>query len=236
MPKKSQNNKNTKRWFAAASGWGLDLEMGSGETTHKVKRSIQALAPDTKIYENNSAITAANFLHNTIYTTNILYNITQGTADSNRIGDRVHIKHASLKFLIDTGLGDNLIAPCYVRFMLVASTKQSSATAFTAGLGSTDLFYTNSGVQANARINPHLAKVMCDEIVYINSTVAAASGLGYGHIECPVNSFFEYQPSAGYGQAANLYLIAIPYTSGGTTGTTKVGTFNWSSAVAFSDK
>jgi hypothetical protein len=234
-PRAVASARHNKRWFVAASGWGLDLAMGSGETTTKNKRSLATLPPNSHIFDSNGTIAAANFTHNTIYTTNPLFSITQGTGDSNRLGDTIHLDRISLVCQVDTSTATTVSAPVKFRMMLVVITNQYSPTAFTSGVGSTDVFFTTSTGLIVSRPNPRLCKVLCDEIVVAQPMTVAGAALGYGHIDCKIDMPFEFRTGSNYGTTANMYLLLIPNIAGGTSGTTLCGTLSFDYLVSFRD-
>jgi hypothetical protein len=232
---KSKQDSKMKRWFVGASGWGISLEAGSGDNSSKIKRSMINSKPDTRILVVNGTVAAAGFTHNTLITSNPLYLISQGTGDSNRIGDTIHVDSISLKLLFDTATATIGAAGIKTRVMLIACTAQYAVTAFTSGVGSTDMFYASSTNLLTTRLNPRLCKVLCDEIIDVKPTVANIGALGYGHIECKVDAPFEFRTGTNYGTAANLYLVMVPYVVSGTSGVTTCGAFGFDYAVSYRD-
>jgi hypothetical protein len=192
-------------------------------------------ASDTRSYTTNGTVAASGVTHNTIYTANVLNGISQGTGDGNRIGDSIHIDHITLNCLLDTATGSSNVVPVKLRVMLLACTAQYTQASFGSGLGSSDLFYATSTNLLISRLNPRLCKLLCDEIIHIQPTVAAVGTVGYGHINCKVDAPFEFRTGTQYGTAANLYLVTIPYVVGGTSGTTQAGAFAYDYAVTFRD-
>jgi hypothetical protein len=235
MGNNKQNSKMSKRWFVGASGWGISLEAGSGDNSNKTKRSTINSRPDTRILVSNGTVATAGFTHNTLITANPLYLISQGTADNQRIGDTIHLDTISLKLLFDTATATVGSAGVKCRVMLVACTAQYAVTAFTSGVGSTDMFYATSTNLVVTRLNPRLCKVLCDEIIDTKPTVSSVGALGYGHIECKVDAPFEFRTGSNYGTAANLYLVMVPYVVSGTSGTTTCGAFGYDYAVSYRD-
>jgi hypothetical protein len=233
---KQKKSSKSRRWFVAASGWGLNLDVGSGEKSSKTRRSEFSQKDTAAFYTLTNNIAAGNFLQNTIYTHNIAGSIVQGTADSNRVGDYIHIDTVSLKFLLDTSTATNPSFSFVMRTMLIAITTQYNATGFVAGVGSTDLFYSSTPPLTVARVNPKLCKVLCDDLIYIRPRINATSDVAIQHVECRLNQPFEYRTGAIYGTAANLYLLMIPYQAGGTSGVTQCGQFSYDINVSFEEK
>jgi len=225
-----------KRWFVAASGWGLSLDAGSDNPqTRQQKREIP-IPMDSKMYNDGSIVANTSFLHNTVYTANPLNGIVYSNLDNGRVGDFIHIKQMSLKFSLDTASNTTVSTPIIVRCMLVVVTDESTQAAFGSGIGSTSVFsqYTTSQLIA-ARVDPKLCKVLCDYLAYVTPT-STSSGFQVHHVECPVNSDFEFRTNTQTGTAANLYWLLIPSISGGTTGTTKVANLNYDYATVYTDR
>jgi len=230
MPKRQKS----KRWFAAASGWGLDFSLGSGDpkgSLSKVKRMLP-LPSDAKITTVGYAPVTQK--HNTIYTHNLMYPITQGTAVYNRIGDSLMIRAISVRVQVDNQTADSVTQGFQYRILVVATAAQDSSLGFSTGsIGSTNLFYTNVGGLIVAQIDPHLCKVICDQIYTYYSR--PAPGVDFFQMDCVLGMPFEFQPGTNYGQAANLYALVIPYVTGGTVGTTIVAKMASQVSVTFSD-
>jgi len=241
MARKTQKQrKNTsgksKRWFVAASGWGLNLDVGSGEKSSKTRRSEMPQLPTAAFYTLANNVAAGNFLQNTIYTHNVAGAIVQGTADANRVGDYVHLDTISLKFLLDTTTATNPSFSFMVRTMLVAITNQYAGVGFVAGVGSTDIFYSSTPPLVLGRVNPKLCKVLCDNLTHIKPRINATADVQVEHIECRLRQPFEYRTGTIYGTASNLYLLVIPYQAGGTSGVTQCGNFSYDICTSFEEK
>jgi len=239
MKKNNKNNNRpkqtmSKRWFVGVSGWGLTLNAGSGIHDQGLKKRQIPISIDSKVYFSGGIVTAANFLHNTIYTCNLTAPISQGPSDQNRIGDFINIESAALHLRFETANATVVTATVNVRVMLVASTFQSATANFTSGLGSTNLFLAASGGQINQFIDPKLCKTLCDEIYTLRPCVTTGSST-FTHTECVVKAPFEYQTNKVYGTAANLYWVVIPDCTGGSTGVTLCGALTWDQAITFRD-
>lgn len=235
-PKASLN----RRWFANMSGWGLQLSLGSGDASAgKTKRSI-GISPDGRLYVKQSNVAVANFLHNTIYTHNVMLGIAQGTTQSTRLGNEVFVKNIQCSFWVDTFGAVAGMSGISLRIMLVALTQQYTAVDFTSGVGSSDMFFGSATLLTVARPDPRLCRVLCDDVVHIQPSVPTGVGangvLKAFSFGCAVNQPFEYRAGTNFGSAANLYLIAIPCVSGGVNGTTTVAAFGADTVVSFTSK
>jgi len=242
MPTKSSKQKRSlpsnraqKRWFVGFSGWGLDLNAGSGDPSTKTKRDAMPLSTESKIISNETSVLAASFLHNTIYTCGVNYSIVEGTDFFNRLGTHIHLEATTLNYTIDTSYAVAPNNPVLMRVMLVANTYQSAQIAFGSGLGSSNLFYSFSD-GLSAIVDPTICKVLVDEVIKVQPTITAAGGVVTGSFLYKTNSQFEYRSSTNYGTAANLYWLVIPYVAHGTNGVTTCGNINFNVTTAFKDK
>lgn len=224
------SNSKSKRWFAEASGWGLSLSLGSGTDKPKGKRSLNT-SPNSQFYVQSQSNTPANFLHNTLYTANVMSPIIQGTGSNQRIGNNVYVRAVHGTFSFDTAGSTNPASELKVRIMLLASTVQSTASTFNSGLGSTQIFFnTSSGNLTTSRPDPRVCKIICDEIITVTPSVTTAAlsgclgGLQVTNVGCVLDQEFQYREGTVFGTAANLYWVVLPFTSGGVTGTTTCAT------------
>jgi hypothetical protein len=203
-----------RRWFANMSGWGVSLQLGSGEPT-KGKRSL-AVSPESKFFASNLSITGA--LHNTLYSYNPLSVITQGTGANQRIGAGIKLKGISFKFCVETGGGPTTAW----RVLLVASTYQGGLPNFGSVLNSGHLFYATTGLSfVNAHVDSRIAKVVCDEVIRLEPNGGSAVNCGF--IDCVLDFPFEYQTTSSYGVNSNLYLVVVPHLPLGTNGVSNCG-------------
>jgi hypothetical protein len=234
-PKQSKKGggKLQRRWFASATGWGFHLSLGSGseqQVKSKAKREIEVSDKSQLSFST----TTVSPTHNTLYSFNPLYSISSSAASGGRIGDRIFVENVSIRNLIsnasaaDTGNGKSF------RFLLVASTAQSNNTTWsTANVNAANFFRQDTSDQLLSVPDPQLCRVLCDEVVTLQATIASQQIQYYHHMDCAVNEWFEYQPGTGLGIAANLYWIVIAEEYGTTTGTTVIGTTTTSSLVAY---
>lgn len=229
-----------RRWFATASGWGLQLSLGSGDASpNKSKRSV-AISDDGRYYVRQFNVAVANFTHNTIYTHNLMSGVAQGTTQATRLGNEVLVKNISCSFSVDTAGAAFPLSGIAIRFMIVALTQQYTAVDLTSGVGSSDMFTGSTVLLSIARPDPRLCRVICDDVVHVQPTVSTTTGYsGVVHtfsLGCAVNQPFEYRAATSFGTAANLYLLAIPVTSNGANGTTTVCSISGDVVVSFTSK
>jgi len=239
VSKSSSAGKRERRWFVNATGWGFELAVGSGSTQatgSKARRSL-VMAPDTKLASQIQFINSAT--HGTQYWFNALGSITQGVTGLTRLGDRIFLENLSLRLLVSNGPS---ITPqnCFsYRVMLVASTAQFVTTPFTSGsFTQANVFNAPlpTGNYSCGVPDPRLCRVLCDEMFTLNPSTTAGFVQHYLHMDCVVNSWFEFQASLQVGVAANLFWVFLPEVYGGTVGATVVLSCSGTSAVTFRDE
>jgi len=171
--------------------------------------------------------------HNTIYTANVTSVPVQGTSNKTRIGDKIHIQHLDLSISINSSSA----AGAYTwRVMVVWSGEEFNPAGLGSGLGFTGLFLPNTGsnVVPLAIVNPKAVTVLLDEVVDINSIVAATKDVVSIKRRIHIGQDFLYDKTAAvYGKTKNLYFVAIPYVVGGTSGVTNCGDINPSFDMVF---
>jgi len=217
--------------FVGVSGWGLAHHSTPNFVKWGNEPRVQTTVPaDTKFYNIPTTVAAAANTANTLYTQNVLAGIAQGTADTNRLGDFVHIENISLSFTFDTTGGTAGTQGVSMRVMLVSSTVQSAVGNFTAGLTAAQVFFGGSAL-VNAIPDTKRVHVFADKIYDFFSTTTADFVPGYLH--CRINKPFEYQTGLTYGTAANLYLLII---SSGAGAPAAIGALNLQTLVSFRDQ
>jgi len=232
MPKKKMG----KRWFVAASGWGLNMSAGSSDGNQLKKRDFQYANGDVNIKTNNFAISGASYTHNTIYTFNPLAQITQGDGEASRNGAAIGLKTMSMRGVMSNDASTNTNNTKNLRVLLLASSVQSDPGAtLGSGLGATDIFY-NTTFPALYTPNMRLVKVLCDQVVELQPTIGTAIVSKYFEANCAIDQTFEFRTDASkYGTSANLYWVVLPYQDAGVSGTTQMGSLTCEFVTVFTD-
>jgi len=188
-----------------------------------------------KLYDNTPAkhsITADNAssitggLHNTIYTLNLSAVITQGTADNQRVGDSVQLMAVKLNGLISSNA--LITASCQWRIIVGWSGEEYNLPSqFTvAGLSITELFQPGSGAiwRNTGIINPKAFTVLDDRIWTLNNSISNVADIEEVAYTVQINANLPYQSGGSvYGKTRSLYVVAIPCSLGGVSGTTNSG-------------
>lgn len=201
-------------------------------TTQVVQKAILGMANTYHNTQNDSTLGGA-MLHNNIYTNNLTAQISAGTGNTNRQGDGLFLKGIRVKGNFFT----NATASAYqYRVMVVMSGEEYDfGVGFGTGLTTTELFLpTGTTIRTSSIVNPKAVTVLYDELIDINSQVAAARDIGSCQFYVPLNRKFVYQ-SAGsvYGKTKNIYLVTMGYVIGGTTGVTNVGDQSFNTDMVF---
>lgn len=225
---RAPRRRNRKRWYVAAKTPFGNFAAGNGKRAFK--RAVQEVA-EAKVlptYITNNSLT-----HSIIKTWNITAQITQGTGNINRIGDKILIHKFMAKLIFDIDCGN---LPSYTneascRIMVVEMDAEYLGTVnavLGSGVGSSDVFY-NTTVPQWSSIDYRKVKVWCDKTYNFVGQTATSAGLSpsafYGKREfaCTLNKNYTYKGSnAAFGKDKNIYLLVIPFTKGGTSGVTAV--------------
>lgn len=161
--------------------------------------------------------------HNTIYTANITGVITQGTTNASRIGDKIHLND----LVISMAVASAAAAGAYLwRVMVLWSGEEYNPTGIAAGLTQSEVFLPNSGTNLYALgiTNPKAVTVLYDELVDINSLIAATKDVYSIRRTIHIGTDFQYQATGSiYGKTKNLYLVVCGTVLGGTLGVTGAG-------------
>lgn len=188
-------------------------------------------AQPAKHYANSSTF---NMTHNTLYTVVPTTGIVQGDTNAQRDGDFIHLAALKIKgaFISDTADG------AYTYRILVGYTGEeyNLPTVFGSGLGSTELFITNTPAASVTFgiVNPKAFTVIYDQSLDINSLTATGSDLASFSFTCPLDKKFPYQADGSvFGKSQNLAIVVMAFKSGGVTGTTAAGGISLSYDLIF---
>lgn len=238
-----------KRWYVDAAIprgipfiGGSTFKAGSGTLQ---KRSI-VNAVKQSLIETKQKITVGScvgMLHNTCYTHNFLGNIPVGTGSASRIGQTINVLSCRYTLEVNNvgGSAAALLIPTYFRFICFKSRAQAqqSTDSFSSGIGSTDIFESGSQNLLMSKIDYNKVNLLSDKVVklqvaklpspYTNDSVL------YNCDEVGIGKMEYLTPTSNYGKVQNVYMVVIPYTPGGSTGTTVCGNVNYEGFVAFQD-
>ena len=209
------------------------------KTTTKRKRpsysSVQSFKKAVKQTESARHYTGTNPLGLTQGTGLTLIpttGIVQSNANNGRTGDSVTLCALKVRGFFNTAASSG----AYFYRILVGYTGEEyniPSTFSSAGLTATEVFLSNtaSGFSALGIINPKAFTLLHDEIVTINSSIAASlDGQTYEFTVGLNNTTFNYQADASVqGKTRNLAIYIVGGVAGGTNGVTSAGgtTISW---------
>jgi len=186
---------------------------------------VRSLAP-YKHSTLNDSVNTSSMTHNTIYTTNITAQITQGDGNANRDGDAVILVSLKVKGAIHSPAATGAFM---YRLIIGWSGEEYAVTGSSSGIVDAELILPNQGTsfKANANVNPKAFTVLHDEMLEINSLIASSTDVKSFAFNVPFSGAkFAYQASAStFGKLKNLYCIVIPSVVGGSGGVTACGSF-----------
>jgi len=180
--------------------------------------------------DSNVIVTAT---HNTIYTNSCTPLIVQGTSNTQRIGDKIHLDSLRLNGWINTPTASGAYT---YRVMILWSGNEYNNVGLGSGLGFSEVFLpsTGSSFVTSGIVNPKAVTVLYDEIIVINSLLTGVSDAVSFTKSIPLRQDFMYENSAAvYGKTKNLYFVVMGSVSGGTPATTVVGSIGASYDIVF---
>lgn len=170
--------------------------------------------------------------HNTVYSQNCTYNITQGTAQSNRQGDSVFL--CSLKFSGfhegPVALQDGLVFRILVHY---ADPFSGSAVFNSSTIGTGDLFIATNQYTSTGIVDPKKVYCVYDETIEVQPSVTSTyTGTNFNGT-VTLNKPIIYLPGTNEVNPRQLYMTIIPSIANGTTGVTSCGKFAVSTDLIF---
>lgn len=205
---------------------------GSLTTTKRKKKRLVGSSFKAKLYKTLPAkhyTTADSFAmtHNTLYTCIPSEGIVQGTGNTQRDGDKIHIEAIKLKGTMQAATASN----AYSYRILVGFSGEELSTAsieskFVSGLGVTELFLPTTATfwNPNGIVNPKAFTLLYDTTIDINSQIASSADLSSFATTVPINMDFPYQATGSvFGKFKNLCVVVTGSVAGGTSGVTSVG-------------
>lgn len=186
-----------------------------------------------------SGISPASFNQDTLYSVNLTGNISQGTSNSARVGDKIYLDKIEFRAVLDSL---NAINTSRMRIVLLYSTEefQGSSDAFGSSQFSPSELFLNTATSnwCNFGIfDPKKCTVIYDRTVEAVPTfgvVAAASRdttLLTGTVNLKKNHI--YQSGLAFGKFSSLYLL-VGFDTAGVASGAATGTYMyWNSNLTF---
>jgi len=235
-----------KRWFFNATlpksvpfvgGAGVSFgsgKMGKRSLVKTVKRTVHKME-EAKHKIINATQTPK---HDTIYTLNLLGNISQGNTGFTRNGDSVFVEAIKIRnYMEQLAANENTV---FFRLLLVRHDNDhlSGSDNWGSGLGLTDIYHTGSTIAGiiQGLVDAKKVSVLLDKTYTVNKQVTGKVNVKIDSMLIPIKQKFVYKDGTNYGKFANYYLVLHAFASGGSTGTTDTGLFNTSVDVIFKDE
>lgn len=193
------------------------------------KKQVESVQP-AKHLTSTPGVTS---LDDEIYTYGLTTQIVQGTGNTQRIADSIHIAAVKWRGFISTPAASGAYN---YRLLIGWSGEEYTTSNFTAsGLTALEIFLPITVTRnVNGIINPKAFTCIYDATIDINSTISNVSDLASFETTVQINQDHDYQASSSsFGKTRNLYLIVIPQVVGGTPSTTAAGTFTTSVDLIF---
>lgn len=223
-------------------GWTATANLGPfgrySVSTHK--RSLQSkvvniVRRNLETVDHNSISDGTNTFaptHNTIYTWNPMNTVTQGTAQSNRLEDEVHLDAVKIRMFQNGPTSLNTVT---YRLMAVKSSISYTNSTFYSGFGTSDLFMAGTGTTYTTTgiIDPKKVTLLWDK-EWTMTPYASSQALAKIITETvKFNQKFIFKPGTQVAKDKNIYFVFISSIIGGTTGTTATGNVYCSSDLIF---
>lgn len=231
-----KSSTKAKRWYVAAKTPFGSFSAGNEKQKRALKNFVRRSVLEKKLFTETPQVVAMTA--NTMYTRNLLGNITQGTNNENRVGDNVFIKSfkARLTYDLDYGLFPANVSQAKLRVLVVRSREAFNPSGYGSGIGS--YIFLNTANPLESMVDFRTCQVVCDHMKSFKSQ----SGINQGKerltfdIDCPINKNVQYQSAASFTlDSNNYYIILVAGCFGGVTGTTVMGSVYGQHVVSFTD-
>jgi len=194
--------------------------------TFSMKKYIRSTQPAKHNTLSDLQVTGT---HNTVYAVSPTQNITQGTTNSQRIGDSVHL--LSLKVSGWVCSNATLTKATEFRIITLYSGEEYSCggSLTTPTFSGSELWVTTAtpGWGPNSITNPKAVTILDDRRITLNNSISSVSDLESFNYTVPLNTDFDYQATGSvYGKTRNLYVVVIGAILDGTSGSTAWGVTN----------
>lgn len=164
-------------------------------------------------------------VHNNIYSMSPTQAITQGTGNTDRIGDAISLEALKVRGMFIS----NTVANNYTYRLIIGYSGEEfnvPSTFNSGGLVTANIFLPTTGSTYGTQgiINPKAFTVLDDRSFTINSGIAGVADVVQFDFTVGLHTKFQYQDTASqYGKTKNLYMIAISTSYGGTPGSSGTG-------------
>uniref|UniRef100_UPI0040484130 hypothetical protein n=1 Tax=Mariniflexile sp. TaxID=1979402 RepID=UPI0040484130 len=179
-------------------------------------------------------------LQNVLYSFSPSQGVVQGTTNSTRIGDKIHLAALKLKGQIlsqaTSGAYSGRVIVGFSGNEVPAGAATLASTATGLTYGQVFLPLTGYTSWSTAIVNPKAFTVLYDQTFDINSQITGTQDVLSFSETIPINQDFNYE-SAGavYGKFKNLYIIMVSDVAGGATAFTSACSMYISADLIFKE-
>lgn len=199
--------------------------------------SLKALVKSTEPAKHYTLSNNATLLHNTIYTCIPTQGIAQSLTNTGRIGDSVYLCALKVKGFYQSATTAN----AYTFRIQVGWSGEEYGTAniagqLVAGLTAAEVYLptTTTLATVNGIVNPKAFTILYDQVIDINSQIAATVDVQSFDAIISLNQNFQYQSDGSvFGKTRNLCVVVSAVVASGASGVTPAGNCVWSADLIF---
>ena len=203
-----------------------------GRRQYGLKQTIRGL--ESALHNVSNATGTANFVtsHNNVYSKNLCYDITQGTAQGNRQGDTIYLCALRLSGFYESpqASANGVIYRVIVYWSDVyAATGNWGTATITTG----NLFINTGDRNSTLITDPKKITVLYDETTVIQPTVEQVYTAMDISAKISIEKAINFLPGANEVNPRQLYISIIASVANGTAGITDSGKFIMGTDVIF---
>lgn len=179
-------------------------------------------------------VSLTGMIHNTIGSISPTQLLTQGTGNTNRIGDSVYLQNLVINGYYTCPAVANSI--CRLRVIVMWSRNILDNQTFVTGVvPTTDIFLPGTAtIATNGIVNTKACTILADVILEVNPSISTAKDIKSFAMTVPLNQTFDYVAAgSSKGKRKNLFIVAIPFKVGG--GLVDAGDVVFSHTLKFKD-
>lgn len=203
--KSKKNGKSTKK-----------TNSKSTKAVRKIAKKVVLGMAETKTYFYSFSKNQINFIENYW---NLFYDLTQGIADNNRIGDRIRSQSIQLRVNFFENNSVPAATPSDIRVVVFwAKERVNNALGPNTWLG-TSLIKPGAGTALNGFIDTDKFQVVKDIKYHYNPNQTSTVTNHYHRINIPINKQIQYDSeNGGYLKFKNLYVWWVSYNQNNASG------------------
>lgn len=210
---------------------------GKQTQIEKVVKRVMGKSQEHKIFAT-TALNQTALLHNTIYTLSPIAFVRGGNPDQ-FIGSQIYLKDITMG-----GTIANRTTQAEVSFRILTlwsddkyALDWSDVSLLSSGIGSSSIFYPNVSLVGAMINNKTTTRVISDKLITCKTDVAGAVKTTRVRLRVPIRKKLTFVGTSGSNlvKEQQLYVVIIPWTPSGSTGSTAVGLFNIQCLASYTD-